>query len=435
VLLAVYSGVAYLLFAYSRYWLDLVAPLMAGGFVTLGCMVYNHFVRDVDERLIKKAFERYVAPKMMDRILEKPELIDVSGKRKRLTVLFSDVQGYTALTQALTPVQILDVLREYLEVMVRVIFRYDGTVDKIMGDGIMAFFGDPVPQEDHARRAVLAGLLMQQEVVELQRKWIGEGKVGLQIRIGIATGDVYVGNIGSSQHIEYTVIGKTVNHAARLEPKAPPGGVLISNETYKEIGEKFKCVKMEGLMLKGYRRPVEAYRVLGPQDNSDTIETNVGPRPTRSSERRDSKRVKVVTGIKYSFDGKSYVGRVTDASSDGVFVSAKDLPSVGEYVSLEGEVHADDDVMPVYILGKVQRVVTEGEERGMGIHFEHIRANDKNTIRYFLRNVFGIKALQDADFVVGAQDSGHPTYEYHFTEVLERAKKKTGKDPGPNDMA
>ncbi len=420
--LAACALAAFLLFAVSSYWIDLIAPAAAVLFVCLGVMVYNHFVRDVDERLVKRAFESYVSPHMMERVLENPETLDVAGQRKQLSILFSDIKGYTTLSQALPPSAILDLLREYLEEMTRVLFEHGGTVDKIMGDGIMAFFGDPLPQEDHALRAVRTAMAMQQELNRMQRKWIGEGKAGLQVRIGIATGDVYVGNIGSKHHIEYTAIGRTVNLAARLESKAPPGGILISRETYDKVKDYFDCEEVAGLQLKGYRQAYRAYWVFGPRA-PEAVQAAWAV-SAKKPERRENPRIELITGVRYRFGGQTFVGQAMNASRDGMFIAAENLPEVGTEITVTGEVHADEELLPVEIYGVVRRLVEEGEDRGMGVQFDRIIADQAESIRYFLRNVFGIQDLSKASIAVGVDEHEHPLFRYDFEKIIDKGSEE-----------
>jgi hypothetical protein len=305
-----------------------------------------------------------------------------------------------------------------MDVMTRVLFKHGGTVDKIMGDGIMAFFGDPIPQTDHAHRAVLTAIQMQQELHNLQRKWITEGKVGLQIRVGIATGEVYVGNIGSHHYVEYTAIGRAVNLAARLESKAPPGGTLICQETFEEVKDAFDCEEVPGLDLKGFRESYKGYWVFG----SKPDKRKAAP-PARTVERRESMRIELVTGIKYNFDGQEYTGRVVNASRDGMFIAADKIPEVGVKVALVGDVHAGEELLPLEIYGVVRRVVSEGEDRGMGIRFDRIIADNADTIRYCLRNVFGLQNLEEDIITSDTADRDNPLFRYDFDRLTDNGKK------------
>jgi adenylate cyclase len=414
-ILLAYAAAAQLWFSRSGYWIGLAAPFTAGIFVYLGVSVYNRFVRDADERLYRQTFERFVAPGMLERIVENPDTIDMLGSTKRLSILFSDIKGYTAMSQEVPVSEVLALLREYMGVMTRVLFTHGGTIDKIMGDGIMAFFGDPIPQSDHAHRAVLAAHQMQEELKKLQRKWISEGKAGLQIRIGIATGDVYVGNIGSRHHIEYTALGRAVNLAARLESKAPPGGILVSQETYEEVKDAFDCEEIPGLELKGYRESYKAYWVFGltPAEREAAPAEVPPPRP----ERRESTRIELVTGIRYSFGEDEHTGRVVNASRNGMFIAAETLPVVGAKVALQGSVHADEELLPLEIYGEVMRVETDGGERGMGIRFDRIIADNPETIRYCLRNVFGLQNLEDDIIASDTADRDTPLFRYDFDRM------------------
>jgi class 3 adenylate cyclase/CHASE2 domain-containing sensor protein len=242
----------------------LFGPLQAGlaaslGFV--GALGGRLATQDRERALLRAAFGAYVDPAVMDRILAEPDrYLALGGARRTLTVFFSDIQGYTGLSNQLPPEEVIALLREYLEAMMTLVQGQRGRVDKIMGDGIMAVFGDPVPDAEHAANAVAAALAMQDEMVRLVERWTREGKAKLAIRIGIATGEVFVGNIGSRQSkIEYTVLGPTVNLASRLEGKAPPGAVLISEATRAACGERFAYERLENIALKGYAEVQVAY--------------------------------------------------------------------------------------------------------------------------------------------------------------------------------
>jgi adenylate cyclase len=247
----------------GRVELTFTAPLLAGVGAYATTMLSVRREHEAQVKQIRAAFEKYVAPSVLGRILEDPSALNVAGKQAELAILFSDVQGYTSMSNRLPPEQVLNLLREYLDVMSKIILEHEGTIDKIMGDGILAFFGDPIPSANPSVLAVRCGLAMQTAMRALAAKWAAQGYGELKIRVGIATGSVYVGNIGSSDHLEYTVIGPTVNLAARLESNAPAGGVLVADATRAQCGDTYAFEHVTGLKLKGFGADCEAYLCLG----------------------------------------------------------------------------------------------------------------------------------------------------------------------------
>ena len=246
----------------NGYVLYFSTPIIMVIFIFINISIYNHFVRDVDKKLVEQALSSYVSPGVLSRIISNPERLNTFVLTKEISILFSDIKGYTTLSNSLPPNEIMNLLKEYLNVMTTIILQYDGTIDKIMGDGIMAFFGDPADYDDYAVRAVRTAVDMQKALLELVKKWEKEGKKGIEIRVGIATGEVFVGNIGSKKHLEYTAIGTAVNLASRLESNGPPGGILICKDTYKEVKDLFNCEIFNGLKLKGYKDLYYPYKVI-----------------------------------------------------------------------------------------------------------------------------------------------------------------------------
>jgi adenylate cyclase len=173
---------------------------------------------------------RYLSPNLAKTILENDGALETEPKRKLLTVVFTDIRGFSTLTDSLEPEELFQLLSHYLSAMVEIVHRYDGTLNKIIGDGLLVFFGDPVPMEDHAARAVHMAIEMQGVVKELKRKWRHYGHE-LGVGIGINTGYVTVGSLGSDVHRDYTIIGNQVNVASRLENLAKAGEILISGRT------------------------------------------------------------------------------------------------------------------------------------------------------------------------------------------------------------
>ena len=176
--------------------------------------------------------------------------------------MFSDVAGFTKRSSTMAPDQIRKMLNEYFEAMTDIVFRYEGTVDKFMGDGLMVFFGDPEPQPDHAERCVRMAVDMQKKIREIGESWPRHGDQPLQIRIGINTGVVVVGNIGSARRLSYTVLGSEVNLAQRLESSAPVGGILISSRTHGLLNGAVPTRPAGQFKVKGFDEPVDGYEVI-----------------------------------------------------------------------------------------------------------------------------------------------------------------------------
>jgi class 3 adenylate cyclase len=204
---------------------------------------------------------RYLSPQITERILSKGSDLSQISHRKLMTVLFSDIRGFSDLTDSLEPEEISLLLNHYLSEMTVLIHKHEGTLDKIIGDGMMVFFGDPVFIQDHARRAVLLAIDMQRTIGQLKDEWSAYGH-DLNIGIGINTGYMTVGNVGSEFHRDYTVIGNQVNVAARLESLAKPGEILVSQRTYSKAKDVADFEPSGTFNLKGIHSPVAVYRVL-----------------------------------------------------------------------------------------------------------------------------------------------------------------------------
>ena len=203
---------------------------------------------------------RYLSPKLTEKILSSGDILASQPQRKMMTVVFSDIRSFSTLTDNLEPEEIFHLLNRYLDEMTKIIHQYDGTLNKIVGDGLVIFFGDPISMEDHAKRAVLMAVDMQKKVAELRDEWLQYG-YELGIGIGINTGYMTVGNIGSDIHRDYTVIGNQVNVAARLESQAKAGQILISQRTYSRVKDEVQVEKIGEIQVKGINTPVMTYIV------------------------------------------------------------------------------------------------------------------------------------------------------------------------------
>lgn len=203
---------------------------------------------------------RYLSPKLADIILSRGEILGSTPKRKMMTVLFSDIRNFSAITDSLEPEEIFHLLDRYLSEMTGLIHKYDGTLNKIMGDGMLVFFGDPVSVDNHAQKAVMLAIDMQKSVSILKKEWQHFGH-NLELGIGINTGFMTVGNIGSESHKDYTVIGNQVNLAARLVSLAKPGEILISQRTYSRVKDMVDVEEAGIIKLKGLHHPVRIYKI------------------------------------------------------------------------------------------------------------------------------------------------------------------------------
>lgn len=217
------------------------------------------------KNLLKQSFQRYVSAQIVEEILQSSEPVNLKGQRKTVSILLSDIRGFTALSERLDPEDLVRFLNSYLSEMIEIIFKHEGTLDKFMGDAILALFGAPVGHGDDALRAVRTAVAMQEKLRELNETWKTNGWPNIKIGIGISTGEVVVGNIGSEKRMEYTVIGQDVNYAQRIETltKELPADILISESTYEEVRDFVKAEKYEPLTIRGKREPIVVYGVFG----------------------------------------------------------------------------------------------------------------------------------------------------------------------------
>jgi class 3 adenylate cyclase len=205
---------------------------------------------------------RYLSPKITEKILSGNGHAAPESQRRVMTVVFSDIRGFSTLTDDLEPEEIFQLLDRYLSAMIEIVHRFDGTLNKIIGDGLLIFFGDPIPLEDHAERAVRMAVEMQEKVSELRGEWKGYNH-DLGVGIGVNTGYMTVGNIGSETHRDYTVIGNQVNVAARLESLATAGQILISQRTYSKVKPLVEAQFVGEIQVKGIHTPVRTFNITG----------------------------------------------------------------------------------------------------------------------------------------------------------------------------
>jgi adenylate cyclase len=244
------------------YWLDITPMYFLLAAQHTAAVSYQRIIERKKRRQVEGMFGRYVSHQVRDFLVQHPDAANPSGRKERLTMFFSDVRGFTSMSEKMEPQEVQQLLSEYFTEMTGILFKYEGTLDKFMGDAIMAFFGNPVPQPDQAKRAVLMALDMQDAIARLNQKLTAEGRRTIGVGMGINTGDVTVGNLGSKDFLDYTVIGDAVNLACRLEQNAKAGEIIVTRATYEEVKDVVEVEPMEPIRVKGKVEPIPIYRVL-----------------------------------------------------------------------------------------------------------------------------------------------------------------------------
>ncbi len=253
------------LFSYQGWVLNLVYPLTVMLMIYALVTVYRYLVETRQKKFVKDAFSTYLAPSVVKNLLDSPEKLVLGGEKRVITAFFSDVQGFTSISESLPPEELVELLNEFLTEMTDIILRHEGTVDKFEGDAIIAFFGAPNDLENQAEVACMACIDMQKRLGELRTKWQDQGRPALQMRIGLCTGPAVVGNMGSRSRMDYTMMGDTVNTAARLEGVNKVYGTytMISESTYEAAGGWIRVRELDAINVVGKKEPVKIYELIG----------------------------------------------------------------------------------------------------------------------------------------------------------------------------
>ena len=261
----------YYIFNNLHYSLTIVYPVSSLLVVYMGITLYHYTMEEREKRFIRNTFSVYLSPAVISDLLHNPEKLKLGGENKRLTIFFSDIAGFTSISEKLPTEQLVPLLNQYLSEMSDIVLKHRGTVDKYIGDAVMAIFGAPVDYPDHAKSACLAALEMQERLIELNKKWKAEGFPPINCRIGLNTGMVKVGNMGSTKRMDYTVIGDEVNLASRLEGanKAYGTNFMVSESTYNDAREVIEARELDLLAVVGKQKPVRVYQVLARKGQLD----------------------------------------------------------------------------------------------------------------------------------------------------------------------
>ena len=264
----------YFVFAFimydNRFAIGLIMPEIFMVFA-IGCgYSYKYLIEGRKKEKIQTAMSKYISKDVMQNVVQNIDSIKLGGKRAEVTVLFADIRGFTSISEQLSPVEVTKILNEYFSELVPIIEQHKGILNKFMGDAILAIFGEPIKNENHPIDAVKCANKMLKKVKLLQEKWLNEGKPKIEIGIGIATGEAFVGNIGSEERLEYTVIGDTVNTASRIENynKVYRTNFLISEETYLKVQKYVDVIKIREVSIRGKAKKINIYEVLRILDNN-----------------------------------------------------------------------------------------------------------------------------------------------------------------------
>ncbi|MBZ5544928.1 MAG: FHA domain-containing protein [Acidobacteriia bacterium] len=222
----------------------------------------------------RKALERFLSSAIVERILASPDQIHLGGENQEATILFSDIRGFTRMAEKMEPQKVVELLNEYFTEMTDLIFENGGTLDKYLGDGIMAVFGAPIARPDDALRSAKTATEMQRAMVRLNEDWQARGQPAMQAGIGINTGPVTAGNIGSTKRMDYTVIGDAVNLASRLCAKAAGGQIVVSESSYRLLAGEMPARKLDPMLVKGKAAPVEVYEIVWEESSSPPAEVD-----------------------------------------------------------------------------------------------------------------------------------------------------------------
>jgi adenylate cyclase len=247
------------------YWLEFVAPGFAVVFSFTAAMVLNYSFEGRQKRFIKSAFRHYLSPDVIDRVLEDPSLLRLGGEKRIVTSFFSDVAGFTSISESLSPEELVHLLNDFLSEMTDIILSYGGTLDKYEGDAIIAFWNAPLDQADHAVRACCAALDCQKRLEELRPAFAQKSGHELFMRIGLNSGPAVVGNMGSHSRFDYTAMGDTINMASRLEGACKQYSIpiLVGDSTFRMAQESILAREVDLIRVVGKSKPERVYQILG----------------------------------------------------------------------------------------------------------------------------------------------------------------------------
>jgi adenylate cyclase len=260
-----YVGLNHLTFAHLGLWVNLVFPVATVVLTQIACTIHRSLTEERQKRRLRQAFQYYLHPSVVEHVTQHPELLTLGGEVRELTVLFSDIQGFTSISEHLTPEALVQLLNEYLSAMTRLVLEENGLLDKYIGDALMAVYGAPLSLPDHAYRACHTALRMLEQLQSLQPDWRARGFPEIAIRIGINTGPMVVGNMGSDLRFTYTAMGDAVNLGSRLEGVNKIYGtcIIMSEATWEQVKDRIAARELDAVRVEGKNAPVRIFEVVG----------------------------------------------------------------------------------------------------------------------------------------------------------------------------
>jgi adenylate cyclase len=259
------------LMVYKNFWIIDVFPMIGNMLILASIMIYRYGTEMKQKQEIQNVFSKYLPAKVIDQLLKDPSRLKLGGEQKELTALFTDIAGFTTFSEKYSPEQLVNILNAYLTEMTEILFKYEGTLDKYDGDAIKSFFGAPLYFKEHAKRACWVAIEMQERLEKLRQHWRKSGKPEFYMRVGINTGLMVVGNMGSKNRMNYGINGDSVNLAARLEAANKEYGTscLISETTYQQAKNYIEVRNLESIRVVGRVAPVTVYELLGKSGSMD----------------------------------------------------------------------------------------------------------------------------------------------------------------------
>jgi adenylate cyclase len=271
---------AWLLFWLAGAWVTVAGPVMAGFLAYASITAYRQLTEERQKRFIRSTFQNYLSPSLVDEVLKNPDALRLGGERRDLTVFFSDVADFTPISERMESEALFEFLNDYLSEMSEVILDAGGYINKYIGDGIMAVWGAPLAEEKHAQTACLVALESQRRLKDFREKLQTEKRPIIRARIGINSGVMHVGNMGSRKRLEYTVMGDNVNVASRLEGAGKHFGteIIIGEDTWRRVQDQFEARRLGMVTVKGRTRPVGAYELLAEKGKCPPLVARLLPR-------------------------------------------------------------------------------------------------------------------------------------------------------------